>query len=276
MNAVVSERGAPVLSGWHAALKLHYHRRAQRCVLQHEHQGPLLVQRPFYPEGDAVCHTYVLHPPAGVVGGDLLTIEVQVAPEAHALLTTPSATRFYRSAGPLACLQQHLRVAASGTVEWLPQENILFDGARAQIETAVDLADGARFFGWEIACLGRPANGECFGQGRADLRLAVNRDGRPLLRERLLLGPEDAATLRGHAATGTLLVTGADAGALAQARTLTNTDGLVGSSLLGDLLVCRMLAPEAGPIRAHFEQLWHTLRPLLLGRPGCAPRIWAT
>ena len=276
MNAVACERAAPVVGGWQAVLDLDYRWRAARSVLQHQHRGPLQVQRPFYPEGETVCHTYVLHPPAGVVGGDLLSINARIEPHAHALLTTPSATRFYRSAGPLACLQQHLRAAAHATVEWLPQENILFDGARAQIETAVELAAGARFYGWEIACLGRPANGETFTHGRADLRLAVNREGRPVLRERLLLGPDEAATLRGHAATGTLLVTGADAGALALARTLPNTDGLVGSSLLGDLLVCRMLAPEAGPIRAHFEHLWHALRPLLLGRPGCAPRIWAT
>ena len=85
-------------AGWVARLALRFEQRAGRTVLAHRsHEGPLAVQKPFYPEGD-VCHVYLLHPPGGVVGGDRLTIEIEVASDAHAVITTPAAGKFYRSA----------------------------------------------------------------------------------------------------------------------------------------------------------------------------------
>ena len=61
----------PRQQGWHAALSLAYARRGERSVLvRRSHVGPLVVQRPLYPEGDTVCHTVLVHPPAGIAGGD--------------------------------------------------------------------------------------------------------------------------------------------------------------------------------------------------------------
>jgi urease accessory protein len=140
-----------------------------RTILVHrEQRGPLAVQRPFYPEG-STCHVYVLHPPGGLVGGDVLAIEVRVGEGAQALITTPGAAKLYRSLGPTAEQTQRLRVAAGGSLEWLPQENILFPGAQARLRTELDLEPGAAFIGWEVQCLGRPAIGERFETGRADL-----------------------------------------------------------------------------------------------------------
>jgi urease accessory protein len=113
------------------------------------HRGPLVVQRPFYPEGPGVPHVYVLHPPGGVVGGDSLRVEVSVGPRAHALVTTPAATKVYRTRGPRATQVQRLTVAAHAALEWLPQETILHDGAAIDLDTTVVLADGARFIGLE-------------------------------------------------------------------------------------------------------------------------------
>ena len=113
-------------AGWQARLDLGFEQRAGRTVLAHKRQfGPLTVQRPFYPEGGP-CHLYVLHPPGGVVGGDRLAVSVLVAEGAHALITTPGAAKFYRSAGPRADVVQRLSVDAGGALEWFPQENILF------------------------------------------------------------------------------------------------------------------------------------------------------
>ncbi|MGB5651682.1 MAG: urease accessory protein UreD, partial [Sedimenticolaceae bacterium] len=76
-------------------------------LAERQRHGPLAVQRPFYPEG-GVCHVYLLHPPGGVVGGDVLGIDVKLAQGAQALITTPGATKFYRSAGALARQTQRI------------------------------------------------------------------------------------------------------------------------------------------------------------------------
>ena len=175
-------------SGWHASLHLGFEPRGGRTVLATRRQrGPLAVQRAFYPEGD-ICHLYLLHPPGGVVGGDRLDIDVGVADGAHALITTPGASKFYRSAGPEARQHQRLTVGDGGTLEWFPQENILFPGANLRTGTDIDLSGNARFLGWEILSLGRPVISERFEHGSADLGLRVQRDGQPILIDRLRLG----------------------------------------------------------------------------------------
>ncbi|CAN0465315.1 unnamed protein product, partial [Phaeothamnion confervicola] len=151
---------APALP-WRAELDLEFALRGARTRLTAQrHCGPLLVQRPFHPEAGDVCHAYLIHPPAGIVGGDELHLSVQVHSHAQVLLTTPAATRFYRSSALVSQLKQQFVVADHASLEWLPQENLLFDSARARIATSVHLAPHARFIGWEILCLGRPACGE--------------------------------------------------------------------------------------------------------------------
>ncbi|MFZ5506601.1 MAG: urease accessory protein UreD, partial [Pseudomonadota bacterium] len=112
-------------AGWQARIALGYRALDGRTVLaRREHSGPLRVQKPLYPEGDAVCHTLLLHPPGGIAGGDALQVELDAGPGTHALITTPGATKWYRSAGPQARSDLHLRVGAGAVVEWLPQDAI--------------------------------------------------------------------------------------------------------------------------------------------------------
>lgn len=265
--------------GWEAALALRFARRQARTILAERSQrGPLLVQRPFHPEGDAVCHTYVIHPPAGIVGGDRIEMNAAVDSGAHALLTTPSATRWYFSRGRTARVRQHVRIAPGGTLEWLPQETLLFDGAHARLATRIDLQQGSRFCGWEIVGLGRPACNEAFVNGHVDFRFEIYRDGRPLLLERVRSGEHGVPGLRDHTAWATLLATGADDGVLALAReTLAPmTDALCGVTRIGDLLVARGLARHCQPLTAAMVALWSALRPSLLGRNAIPPRIWRT
>ena len=59
---------------WHARLQLDYTLEAERCVLRHQHSGPLRILQSLYPEGDSVCHNVLVHPPGGLVGGDTLDI----------------------------------------------------------------------------------------------------------------------------------------------------------------------------------------------------------
>jgi urease accessory protein len=243
----------------------------------------LSVQRSFYPEGD-LCHVYLLHPPGGIAGGDQLEIAARLEAGAAALLTTPGATKCYRSPGPEARQTQSFAVGAGASLEWLPQETILFPGARMELSTRVDLAEDARYIGWEINCLGRPACAEVFDHGAAVFRLAFYRAGQPLLLERQriegLCALAGAAGLRGHAVFGALYAYPADQGmidALYQALPeIVGGRELVGITLLDGLLVARALTPSGADCRRWFASLWAWLRPRIIGRAPCPPRIWST
>ena len=166
-------------------MQLAFERRSSRTVLaQCSHRGPLRVQKALYPEGDAVCHAIVLHPPAGIAGGDSLEIDVKVDAGAHALLTTPGAGKWYRSAGSSARLTQRITVADDGVCEWLPQESIVFNGALGALETVVELHGNACFIGAEMLCFGRTGSGEHFTRGKLGISTRISRDGRPLWLER--------------------------------------------------------------------------------------------
>lgn len=278
----IPERAPALAEGWAARLELGLERRVGRTLLSHRrHTGPLGVQRPFYPE-DGACHLYVLHPPGGLVGGDRLEIAVAVGEGAHALLTTPGATKCYRSAGAEAVQEHRLDIRDGGILEWFPQEGILFPGARVRSRVQVELAGGARFLGWEIQSLGRPVIGERFSSGRADLGLTLLREGRPLLAERLRLGTEvdldGPSGLRGYPVSAVFVATGTREADLSACREAVPppADMLMGLTRLDDLLVARCLADSVEPVRKIFAALWGILRPRLLGCAACPPRIWAT
>jgi len=253
--------------------------RRERTVLAARRQhGPLLVQRPFYPESGGVCHCYVLHPPAGIVGGDDLEVSLDVGAGAHALVTTPAATRWYFSRDREARVHQQARLADGATLEWLPQETLLFDGAHARLATRIHLEGEARFCGWEILGLGRPACGEAFHTGRIDFRFELFRHGQPLLLERLRGGPGGLAGLRGYTACATFLATSAGPPALERARAILAAapDTLCAATLIDGTLIGRGLAAHCEPLKNAFADLWAALRPLILGRDAVPPRIWRT
>lgn len=277
----VAAEQLPRTQGWQARLRLGFEARERRTVLtERMRQGPLAVQRPFYPEGD-VCHVYLLHPPGGVVGGDMLDIEVQVAAGARALLTTPGATKFYRSAGLRARQTQRIVVEPGASLEWLPQENIFFAGAEAALDTRVELHGDARLALWEVQCLGRPAVCESFERGHIDSRLAIVRDGKPLVLDRLRVRPDNRARLSlmaGLAVGGTLLLSHAGEREIEACRDMLLASGTdyTGATLLEDVLVVRYLGNSTEKARRLFSDIWQTLRPTTIGRAPSTPRIWAT
>jgi urease accessory protein len=265
----------PVAQSWRAELELEFEARGARTVLAgRRHDGPLVVQKPLYPEGEGVCHAIVVHPPAGVAGGDELFLDARCGGGAHALLTTPGAGKWYRSSGPWA--SQRLAFDVSGALEWLPQETIVFDGARARLQTEVRLRGDARYLGWEILCLGRTGSGERFGKGEVRLETTLYRDGRLLWLERgriegggaLLDSP---AGLQGMPVCGTLVAAGA-AFDLAACRSI---EGIAVTQLPGALLA-RHLGDSSEQAKRLFAQLWKVLRPALFGREAQMPRIWST
>jgi urease accessory protein len=249
----------PAHSSWHARLELGFRQSGNRTVLAHRrHVGPLMVQRPFYPEG-GICHVYLLHPPGGIVGGDTLELQVGADTGSHALITTPAATKFYRAGPhPSAVLQQNLQVK-DAVLEWLPQEAIVFDGARVRSSTRVDLTGPSRFIGWEILCLGRPAVRERFTVGELHQDFLPARWG-----------------LAEAQAMGTMMMYPGGEADLAALRAVQAVDARFAVTMVGGVLHCRALAQQAESIRRLFNALWLQLRSHLLGRVALAPRIWAT
>jgi urease accessory protein len=272
-------------SGWGAKLELGYeHGDGATRLTRRQHVGPLMVQKPFYPEGTDLCHSVLLHPPGGIAGGDHLEVELTVGARARVLVTTPGATKWYRSAGPLAQQRTTLVVGAGGSLEWLPQENIVFDRARARMITRVDLAEGACYIGWDITRLGRTASGERFDAGGLRSCTEVQRAGRRLWGDyaqieggaALLRSP---AGLAGRPVMGTLLAVGpvVERRLLEMCRTvMPDGDAHCGVTAFPGVVVARYLGASTAAARGYFVALWDLVRPAFLGRQICLPRIWNT
>lgn len=271
--------GSISAQGWEAKLELGFALKNDRTVLTNRrHHGPLSVQRPFYPEG-GVCHVYVLHPPGGIVAGDHLSICVSAEQHSHALITTPAAGKFYRSLGEQAVQTVSIKVAEGAALEWLPQETIIYEGARLRSLVHVELAARARFIAWEILSLGRPACGENFDYGLADMSWQIYCQNQPLLLERLHLDAKAFVArwgLQGLSACGTLFATPASVESLAAIQQLIGDTKGRGVTRIDELLVCRALDSRSDRLRGFFEQVWAIVRPDCVRRKVCAPRIWAT
>ena len=263
----------PLAASWSARLGLRFEARAARTLLAERRQeGPLVVQKPLYPEGEAVCHAIVVHPPGGIAGGDQLSLDVAAENGAHALLTTPGAGKWYRSAGAQSA--QALSFQVKGTLEWLPRETIVFDGALASLGCSVELQGDARYIGWEVLCLGRSGSGERFSKGSVALDTRISRAGRPLWVERgridgggrLMSSP---AGLGGHSVCGTMVAT-------IDAFDRKDAPAPLAVTLLPGLLIARYLGDSSEEALQAFVQLWKAIRPAVTGRAAVEPRIWRT
>jgi len=272
----------PVASSWKARLSLGFSRIDDRTVLsERSHDGPLVVQRPLYPEGGDPCHAIVVHPPGGIAGGDELSLTVRTEKNASALLTTPGAAKWYRSAGPWA--KQSAVFEVKGMLEWLPLETIVFDGALAETAYDVNLGAQAGIIGWDIVCLGRTGSGERFARGTWRSSIRIRRETRLLWLERgridgggrLLDSP---AGLAGMPVFGTLFVSALNLNQdlLHETRKTEPEAGRGAVTLLPGILLARYLGESSEAARRYFIALWRILRPALTGREATEPRIWRT
>ena len=240
------------------------------------------MQKPLYPEGYAVCHTILVHPPGGIAGGDQLEVNAHAGPSSHVLLTTPAAGKWYRSAGPWAQQRVVLKADAEACVEWLPQETILFDGARAVIETHVDLAHDAIFIGWDILCLGRTGSGERYMNGECRLHTRLTRAGKLIWFERARITAgglfcRSPVALGGRTVCGTLLASGPDVGKVVSGcRNERAAAGTTGVTQTPGVVVARYLGDSSEAARIYFQSLWKHIRPVVTGRAAHEPRIWRT
>ena len=270
---------------WRAELRLGFRHdaRTRRTILADRmHRGPLVVQKSLHPEGET-CHVVIVHPPGGIAGGDRLRIAVTVDPDAQALLTTPGATRWYKSNGRAASQSVQIDVAAGARCEWLPQETIVFDAAAADNDVCVTLRADSVFIGWDIVCFGRLASGESMRTGHYRQRLRIEREKRLIWNDQGVFRPSAAdarsiAAFDGAAVTATLLAVAPviPSAILDAARECAAASGerIAVSRLPGGLLVARILGDSTEAAWTLMRSLWSTLRPALLGKAATSPRIW--
>ncbi|MDP1902253.1 MAG: urease accessory protein UreD [Rubrivivax sp.] len=292
---------------WHGKLNLSYRvdhgGAAPRCLVADLHDGPLRVLAALRPEGPSVCHSVIVHPPGGIAGGDHLDLDLTLGEGSHALLTTPGATRFYRSAGEPASQSVRARLAEGARLEWLPLETLVYSGALAESRSTFELAPGAEMIGREIVALGLPAASlgferGCYTQhlelpgvwlerGRIDAQDLVLLDsplgmarrrvlatlwfsaGSPIAQDRreALL-----AAARGEAPQAAAGAAGAAADAQGDAAPTTH-----GSTSPHDrLVVLRVLAWRVEPAVNLLNRIWAQWRQIAWALPACAPRVWQT
>ncbi|HVE48589.1 MAG TPA: urease accessory protein UreD [Casimicrobiaceae bacterium] len=271
---------------WCANLELAFDSTARGTRLAtSRHQGPLVVQRPLYPEGSDVCHAIVVHPPGGIAGGDELTIEVSTSRGAHAVLTTPGAGKLYKSGGRRASQRVNLHAVEGSVLEWLPQETIVFDAALASLELHVGVRVGGLVLAWEVVTLGREAAGERYASGVLDTTIAVRIDDRNVWveRGRVTGGSawlESPIGWRGCRTSGTFIAGGRkiDDGLVDECRNALSAwpANAAVTRLASECLVGRYLGPTASDARAAFMSLRAALRSALAGREAQPLRIWAT
>lgn len=219
----------------------------------------------------------------GLTGGDRLKLSVAVEEGAAALCTPQAAEKIYRSPDDsAAALDLSLDVAAGAALEWLPQEMILFDGARLDRRIAVSLQGDSCLLAGDITVFGRTARGERFASGSLFDRWQVRRDGRLIWTDATRLDGDTLAMLdhpagfAGAAAQGLILCQGPDAaGARDRLRALPDQEPGCqwGATVIDGLVLLRLLDTDAARLRRQFARLWASLRPGLGLRPAM-PRLW--
>lgn len=192
MNQLVATEVKPAVQYWFAQLELGFKGAKNRTVLEHrKHHGPVRVQKMLWPEKTGVCHAIIVHPPAGIAGGDHLTFQMSAEQASHALVTTPGAGKWYKTNQKQAFQHIDITVKDTSIFEWLPQETMLFNGANANSETRVVLEDSASFIGWDMLVLGRQARHETFTEGSYQNRFQLYRNNKLLVTDRLSFSGND-------------------------------------------------------------------------------------
>ena len=218
----------------------------------------------------------------GLAGGDCVRVGLSAGAGTAALVTSQAAEKVYRSTGPDTLLDIQVRVEADAWLEWLPQETILFDGARLNRRTELNVAPGGRLLAGECAVFGRTAHGESFTRGLLHDAWRV-RCGERLIWADALRVDGDATGLLQHpagfagaVAHATIVYVADDAPAwLDLARDCLDGSGSrTGVSAVAGLLLVRLLGQNAQVLRRDIARFWAGFRHGVAGWPPQVPKLW--
>lgn len=268
----------------HGAARLAYRLRDGRTALADLYQrDPQRVLFPRVPEAEP--NTAVLVTTSGgLVGGDRLQVSVAAGVGTQVLVTTQAAEKIYRSSGADCRVTADLSVADGAWLEWLPQETILFDGARLRRQTRVDMCTGGRLLAGEMTVFGRTASGERLSHGLLNDRWTVRVGGQRRWMDAVHLADalgeslNAAAGFDGAVACATLIYVAPDAvERLELARALLPESPLVVSAatLVNGVLLMRWLARDALLLRRAYSDFRRTFRHRVAGLPAALPRLWS-
>lgn len=258
-------------------------------LVSRDHYGPLLVQKPLYPEGRKVCHVVIIHPPGGVVGGDQLELTAHIGSSAHAQITTPGATKWYKANGHVSHQKIRISLENDASLEWVPQETIFYNNADVRIDHEVTLEDNAIYAGCEILCFGRTASGESFNKGQISQRTSIKHNNKMIWLEQIRLNGESPSmngplALSGKTVCATFIATVKtlpqsliDVTREEMAKVTQNDPGArVGLSQLKSVIVARYMGDSSEIARHVMLCVWGSLRPEILNRAAIVPRMWST
>ena len=272
---------------WLAKLSLSYERTAIGTVLKRSlHEGPLRVQKALYPEGEDICHTVIIHPPAGIAGGDTLDINVSLAKGAHVVLSTPSATKWYKSFKNPATQSIQFELGEDAKLDWLPQENLFFKGANSNLITKLNLPASASFIGWDALMLGRHASGEEWSSGHIHLLNEIRRDGKLIWIENGHIDAEDPYSkslpqLGSWPVCATLLALGPQCSShlvesLSEMMPWTDSIRAGVTFMPQGIVIVRAVSTDMEMARNWMIDIWTRLRPIVHGVSAQPLRLWAS
>ena len=261
----------------HGAARLAFANRDNRnSIVERYASAPVRILTPSVQGG--IPEAVLANTSGGIAGGDTSHIDILVAQNSQALVTGQAAEKIYRSIDMPASIRTVIKIEDDSTLEYLPQESILFDGAK--LNRAVNISLGARscLLLSEMFVLGRWAMNEDFTRGIFLDRWSIDVAGQPIWREGLRVegGLSSLSSSLGFAnarALATIFYAGANAAeVLGLARDVIGPMG--GATIVRGMLVVRMLGNEAGMLKQQLSEIISIIRAAALGRPAEVPRVW--
>lgn len=265
------------LDNWKGFLLLIFKYKDKKTYLHTKKNfGPLLVQNIFYPEKE-ICHVYILHPPGGIVGGDYLFIKTYLEKKSKVLITTPSASKFYKSNGKIANIKLKIYLEKDTFLEWLPQNNIFFPNSLVNIENNFFIHSQSKIILWETFCFNNFRNKKN-NKSNITSSIKIWKKKFILLNEKIRLIQGNLSILFNKQILSMLIAIPADMNILKSIRKFNNINKniIIGSTLIEDILIIRIIGNDNILIQKTMHSIWKKLRVKIMGVKPCIPRIWFT
>lgn len=266
---------------WQASLELEFlqNRQGKTIMSRNLHYGPLMVQRPFYQE--EVCHVYLLHPPGGVAFCDNLSVKATAFENSHCLITTPGATKFYKSNGRQSLFTQEFVIKDHASLEFLPAQNIYYKGTNTKVTTAFYLEGEAKFAFRDVSKCGMKDETMPFEHSSLFNRILVYKNQKLVLNETCFIdGMDDylsKAAINNHPYLGTYMSNALSLDLIEYlAEHLKHDSYTFCLSNVDDIFIARFLGDDNQSIEKAIVKLWLESREQVIGFKPSIPRIWST